>query len=247
MQIIVSIGSLGMRVIIKVFKYTTSLAAIFILLLAALSVCKYIVAPTMPPSESLLSGDTLRVPKTINERSAQEFLKILREHSDEIKKIEAKGLGGDEDAAKTIAIAIRSSGLKPVVSDGAACVSACVGVLVESGSWEVSDRGFILFHEGATRAPTDASGCPACRAVATLTDAFVTPLTPETTRSKMQVWANVISPSLNDFFNSCTINPLSTYQGMAISGAQLKAIVAGTAPACDRISNQTFDWLQQPH
>jgi hypothetical protein len=63
-------------------------------------------------------------------------------------------------------------------------------------------------------------------------------------RASFSFWAYEISPSLDTFFKSCTVNPLSTEQGMAISGAQLRTIIAGTAPPSDRISNQTFDWLK---
>ncbi|MGO7035108.1 hypothetical protein ACCT19_30220 [Rhizobium ruizarguesonis] len=209
-----------------------------------LYMCNDVVAPGLPTSQALLAGDTLRVPSYINQKTAGEFLEVLSKHKGEIKRIEAKGYGGEANAAATIVEAIRSTGLKPVVPNGTGCVSACVGILVESGSTEVADQGFVLFHAGKTRARNDASACVACRIASNVVDAVVGPFTPRSTISAMQVWAKAFSPALPPFFDSCTINPLSTEQGMALSGAQLKAISAGDSPSCNALSNQNFIWLQ---
>ncbi|WP_146160907.1 hypothetical protein [Ensifer sp. NM-2] len=206
--------------------------------------CNNLVAPKLPTSERLLSGDTLRVPSRINQQTAGEFLDVLSKHRGEIERIEAKGYGGEAEAAATIAEAIRSTGLKPVVPDGTGCVSVCVGVLVESGSTDVADQGYVLFHAGRITARNDASACVVCRLASNALDAIVGPLTPPSTVGAMQIWAKAFSPALPAFFDSCTINPLSTEEGMALSGAQLKAISAGNSPSCNALSKQSFTWLK---
>lgn len=231
--------------IIAVAKLVTALASLVVLAtLGMLWLCNDIIAPNLPPSQALFSGDSLRVPSRVNQKTAQEFVEALSKHRGEIKRIEAKGFGGEAEAAETIIEAIRSTGLKPVVPDRAGCVSACVGILVESGSTEVADQGFVLFHSGRTRSRNDASACIACQILSDAVDVIVGPFTPPSTTDAMQPWAKTLSPALPAFFESCAINPLATDQGMALSGAQIKAISAGVSPSCDELSSQNFVWLK---
>lgn len=128
-----------------------------------------------------------------------------------------------------------------VVPNGLACVSACVAVLSGVERRTVEPGGYLLFHAGNNDPRwIDCEPCNFVRAHWPFIG------TSEAERHVMLPWARKISPRLEDFLKSCSVNPLDSHEGIALSGSQIDQIRQGTAEfRCDDLREQNLTWMKK--
>lgn len=155
-------------------------------------------------------------------------------------RILLSGPGGNQAGAVVSGFFLGLTRLPAYVPPNTVCASSCVRILISVREWEVDPEAYLLFHAGRKEIPPY-DDCQPCRFIKAH---WPNGPTPTTTRHVMFEWANEISPKVEAFLRSCKSNPLDTYEGIALSGTQLKAIVDNAASyTCDDVRHQDINWL----
>lgn len=186
-----------------------------------------LISPSEPDSSSqaaFLNNGTLFIRGEINER-LQKLVQVALESKPHLTAINVSSPGGDtEYAARLATILAPYRSVPVVVDDTSRCASACVGLLVSLGPWNVHPKGLIMFH--SSRRISNSSSCLPCRwqnLILGYSSRFLErhifndhPL--------MQPWANRLIPGLGDALARCHPNPLWEWGGTYISGKTLIAL-----------------------
>ncbi len=214
----------------KIVNYL--LATLIILMLPPVSLMAWqfaLCAPAASPNPSsgarLADDGTLTISGAIDPAMIDNIRNALVSATRPIRAIAINSPGGLVDLLPPIEALLQPLHVPVEVPSGAACQSACVGLLAASAQGIViAPTATLMFHSEAKQYGSTAG--PLCGCVAnalwwlSIRFRFSEPV--------MMPWARELSESLPVVFGLCKRNPLYTRRGITISGAEFNGLRDGS-------------------